>query len=68
MFDQTAAQYMLTMIESGLTYVREGSGQHAPGTVTHHHGEPDHMAHLERPFHQAGDAIRRRAREAGVAL
>ena len=66
MFDEATAQYMLTMIEGDLAYIREGSGQHKPGTVTHHHGEDDHIAYLERPFHEAIDAVRARMREAGV--
>ena len=66
MFDEATAQYMLTMIEGDLAYIREGSGQHKPGTVTHHHGEDDHVAYLERPFHEAIDAVRARMREAGL--
>ena len=31
-----------------------------PGTVTHHHSEVDHDAYLERPFHEAREAISRR--------
>ena len=40
--------------------------QHAPGTVTHHHGEADHLAYLERPFHQARQAILERMRQQGA--
>ena len=68
MFDKSTAQYMLTIIEGDLAYIREGSGQHTPGTVTHHHGDDDHIAYLERPFHEAHDAVHRRARSAGVVL
>jgi len=41
--------------------------QHRPGTVTHHHGEEDHQAYLERPFVEARDAIHRRMHQFGVA-
>jgi hypothetical protein len=33
---------------------------------THHHGEADHQAYLERPFHQARAAIHRRMHELGL--
>ena len=60
MFDEATAQYMLTMIEGDLAYIRQGSGQHKPGTVTHHHGEGDHIAYLERPFHEARRSVQKR--------
>ena len=68
MFDKDAAQYMLTLIEGDLGYIREHSGQHKPGTVTHHHGEDDHMAYLERPFLEARDAINERVSKLGIPL
>jgi len=58
--DPATAQYMLTLIEGNLAYIRELSRQHGPGTVTHHHGEDDHLAYLERPFLEAEAALRRR--------
>ena len=63
LFDMDTAQYMLTMVDGTLTYIREGSGQHSHGSVTHHHGEPDHLAYLERPFLEARDEIMRRISE-----
>ena len=57
MYSQDAAQYMLTLIEGGMSYIRQTSHQHAPGTVTHHHGEDDHMAYLLRPFQEAHEAV-----------
>lgn len=62
MYDQATAQYMLTMIEGDLSYIRKGSGQHTHGNVTHHHGEDDHMAYLERPFLEAQEAVQKRMR------
>ncbi len=66
MFDQPAAQYMLTLVDGALTYIRETSYQHRPGTVTHHHGADDHLAYLERPFHEAREAIHRRMHALGI--
>jgi hypothetical protein len=60
MYDEATAQYMLTLIEGNLGYVREQSHQHPHGAVTHHHGEVDHMAFLERPFVEAREAVKRR--------
>jgi hypothetical protein len=68
MFSQETAQYMLTMIEGDLTYIRETSAQHTHGNVTHHHGQDDHIGFLEKPFHQAYDAIHERARKLGISL
>jgi hypothetical protein len=66
MFDAAAAQYMLTLVEGDLTYIRESSGRHTHGNVSHHHGEADHQAYLERPFHEARDAIQERIRKHGA--
>ena len=60
MFDAATAQYMLTLIEGDLTYIRETAGVRPTGTVTHRHGESDHRAYLERPFLEARDAIMNR--------
>jgi hypothetical protein len=56
------AEYMMTLVEGGLEYIRNSSRQYPPTTVTHHHGEADHLAYLERPYHQAREAILRRLR------
>jgi hypothetical protein len=68
MFDSATAQYMLTMIEGALRYVNDVSAQAIPGTLTHHHGEADHRAYLERPFNEARSAIDRRLLEFGGSL
>ena len=68
MFDEATAQYMLTLIDGDLTYIRQSSGQHAHDNVTHHHGEDDHLAYLERPFLEAREAVERRMREAGLGV
>jgi hypothetical protein len=66
LFDQRTAQYMLTLIEGNLAYLRELRPRSQPGTVTHHHGEEDHEAYLQRPFLEAQAAIHRRLHEAGL--
>ena len=68
MFDPATAQYMLTLIEGDLEYIRHSSTQADHGSVTHHHGEEDHLAYLERPFHEARAAIHERMHKLGVSL
>ncbi|MCA1597794.1 MAG: CehA/McbA family metallohydrolase, partial [Chloroflexi bacterium] len=46
LFDQATVQYMLTLVEGTLTYIRELAPLHARSTVTHHHGQDDHLAYL----------------------
>lgn len=65
-FSPETSQYMLTLIEGSLTYIRQHSPRYRPGTVTHHHGEADHLAYLERPFQQAMEAIHRRMHDLGL--
>jgi hypothetical protein len=67
MFDPAAAQYMLTLIDGSLAYLREMAPRYVPGSVTHHHGEADHQQFLERPFQEAQAALHRRMHEHGIA-
>ena len=67
MFDERAAQYILTMAEGGLAYIDQIAPLHVHGTVTHHHREDDHVAYLRRPFLEARDAIHRRMDRMGIA-
>ncbi len=64
--DPQVARYMLTLIEGSLTYLRNHSPQYQPWQVTHHHGEANHQAFLERPFLEAQQAIHRRLHELGL--
>jgi hypothetical protein len=64
--DPASLQYMVTLVEGGLAYIRNRAPQHRPGTVTHHHGDDDHVAFLEAPFRQAMEAIHRRMHELGI--
>jgi hypothetical protein len=66
LFDREAAQYMLTLLDGNLTYIRETAVLPKPGVVTHHHGEADHLAYLERPFLEAQAAIHRRMHQLGI--
>lgn len=67
LFDAQTAAYMLTLIDGALSYIRQRSPRYAVGTVTHHHGEADHLAFLERPFQEAAAAIHRRMHQHGIA-
>ena len=66
MFDPETANYMLTLIEGGLSYIRQTARHYEPGTVTHHHGEHDHLEFLSRPFQEARKAIHRRMHQLGI--
>ena len=66
MFDRPAAEYMLTLIDGCLSYVRHTAPRRPDAQTTFHHGEPDHLAYLERPFHEAREAIHRRMHRLGI--
>ena len=65
MFDEQTARYMLAITEGDLTYIRDSAPRYQHGTVTHQHGEDDHLAYLERPFLEAREAILRRLNSKG---
>jgi hypothetical protein len=67
LLDPATAQYMLTLISGGLSYIRHQSPQYPADRVTQHHGLEDHMAYLEAPFHEAAAAIHRRMHQLGIA-
>jgi hypothetical protein len=64
--DPASLQYRVTLVEGGLASIRHRAPQYRPGTVTHHHGEDDHVAFLESPFRQALEAIHRRIHDLGI--
>ena len=68
MFDPDTALLMLKLIEGGMAYMEHTTVQHLPGTTTHPHGEADHIAHLQRPFVEARQAIERRVHAFGLSL
>jgi len=65
-FENASAQYMLTLIEGGLSYIRHRSPQHESEKTTYHHGLSDHIAYLEEPFHEAAEALHRRMHHFGI--
>lgn len=67
MFDRRVAENILTSVEGTLSYIRENTRQHNPARTTHHHGEDDHMAYLERPFIEAREAVHKRMHDLGLA-
>ena len=67
MFDPETANYMLTLAEGGLSYIRKTARHYSSGSVTHHHGETDHQAFLERPFMEAIETIHKRMHELGIS-
>jgi len=66
MWSDATAQYMLTLVDGSLKYIRHRSTQYPDGHASHHHGEADHLAYLERPFHEAREAIHRRMHQLGL--
>ncbi|MDA1347875.1 MAG: CehA/McbA family metallohydrolase [Chloroflexi bacterium] len=66
MFDEAVARDMLTLIEGSLVYIGESAPLDAPGTATHHHGEDNHLAYLQRPFLEARNAVHKRMDALGI--
>jgi hypothetical protein len=66
LFDANTANYMLTLIEGSLSYIRQLSPQHPPQATTYPHGENDHEAYLSRPFYEARAAIHRLLHAHGI--
>jgi hypothetical protein len=60
MADAEGLQYLLTLVHGSLEYIRTLSPQRPAGSVTHHHGQADHLAYLEQPLLQARAALRLR--------
>lgn len=66
MFNQDTAQYMLTMMDGCITYIQKTARHHRSDDITHHHGEADHQAYLERPFVEARQAIHKQMHRLGI--
>lgn len=66
MFDEGTARYMLNLVDGCLTYIDTAAPYWEPGSVTHHHGEDDHIAWLRRPFLEARDAVEKRLAQHGL--
>ncbi|HEX9515082.1 MAG TPA: CehA/McbA family metallohydrolase [Streptosporangiaceae bacterium] len=66
-FDVDQARSMLAVIEGGLQRVRHHAVSYPEDRISHHHGEPDHGAFLERPFAEALERVRERLAANGFA-
>ena len=57
MADPDGLHYMRTLVTGARDYVRHTAARRDDALTTHHHGEPDHAAWLERPFTEALRAL-----------
>jgi hypothetical protein len=57
MTDPEGLRYIRTLVEGARDYVRHTAVRRADQFTTHHHGEADHLAWLERPFTEALRAL-----------
>jgi hypothetical protein len=64
-YDAEVCRYLLTAMDGGLEHIRRRATVASPKRTRYAHGEPEHLAYLERPYHQARDAIKERMRERG---
>jgi len=62
MADPEGLRYLRTLIEGTREYVRHTAVRRADQLTTHHHGQDDHLAWLERPFAEALRALDERDR------
>jgi hypothetical protein len=61
MTDPEGLRYIRTLVEGAREYVRHTAVRRSDQLTTHHHGEADHLAWLERPFAEALRALQERA-------
>jgi hypothetical protein len=57
MTDPEGLRYIRTLVEGARDYVRHTAVRRSDQLTTHHHGEADHLAWLERPFAEALRAL-----------
>jgi len=62
MSDPDGIRYIRTLVEGAREYVRHTAVRRSDRLTTHHHGEADHLAWLERPFAEALRALDERGR------
>jgi hypothetical protein len=60
MADPEGIGYIRTLVEGAREYVRHTAVRRSDQLTTHHHGEADHLAWLERPFAEALRALEER--------
>jgi hypothetical protein len=65
-FSPETAHYMMTLVDGSIQHIRSRARQWKPGAVTHHHGEEDHQAFLERPFQEAAAALHQKLHQHGI--
>jgi hypothetical protein len=63
MTDPDGLRYIRTLVEGARDYVRHTAVRRSDQFTTHHHGEADHLAWLERPFTEALRALEERGRD-----
>jgi hypothetical protein len=63
MTDPEGIRYIRTLVEGAREYVRHTAVRRSDQFTTHHHGEANHLAWLERPFAEALRALDERGRE-----
>lgn len=57
MTDPEGIRYIRTIVEGARDYVRHTAVRRSDQVTTHHHGEANHLAWLERPFDEALRAL-----------
>ena len=62
MTDPEGLRYLRTLVEGAREYVRHTAARRPDRLTTHHHGEADHLAWLQRPFDEALRALDERGR------
>jgi hypothetical protein len=62
MTDPEGIRYIRTLVEGAREYVRHTAARRSDQFTTHHHGEANHLAWLERPFDEALRALEERGR------
>ncbi|WKN46933.1 CehA/McbA family metallohydrolase [Nocardioides sp. Arc9.136] len=65
--DREVIDTMLAMVEGARRHVTEEARTRWHGAVRHRHGEPDHLAHLTRPFDEATAALHARLGASGTS-
>jgi hypothetical protein len=62
MADPEGLRYIRTLVTGARDYLRHTAVRRSDQLTTHHHGEADHLAWLERPFAEALRALDERDR------
>jgi hypothetical protein len=62
MTDPDGLRYIRTLVEGARAYVRHTAVRRSDQATTHHHGQANHLAWLERPFDEARRVLYERGR------